>query len=439
MYIHIEWIASYDPVTGDIEMAGGDYPIKGLNFSAQTDLTGNSMPVNTYTVDVITTDQIPELVDTCQLYDDRNRIWARWPLSHAQRISGGCTRVTASSWLKDLEYRELAGRMFTGVLSETAIAECFGGTSGYTLAQALTGIPVYGYAPAQNARERLTWLLFVLGGYVSDVFRNDILIGKVDTSNTLIPYRATFMRPTVDTTDWVTGLKITTYTFRQAASEAEWQADDSSYIFPLPWIATEQVIEITNPDAPDWAPANVVEIDGIYLINGNNVSDIANRLAGYWFNPTQAQLDCINNRAYKPGDLVTAFVGEEQLITGYIQQASFAFGLQARSTLKLIGVESVTGARLTVNYTYMGGRIGQAVYYLPVGMDYSISNPYIDRTHEGRRYVYRPQDDAVTGTIVSGENVATQPYDLVLEYADEYLTVYAVDAIERQNNEGVIA
>ena len=434
MHVYLNYI---DPATGDASV--GAFEIENLNFAPQVDLTGNSMPINEYNCDVIFPDGVPGEITACVLYDEMNQPWAEWPLRHVQRISDKCLRVTASSWLHRLEYVELAEEMFTAKTATAAILQAFGGDEIFELTQSIAAKTLTGFVPAQNGRERLTWLLFVLGAFPVDVYRSNVLIRAVDTTEALVPLNRTFARPSVDTAPWVTGLKITTYTFRQAASEDEWQQDDGSYMFPLPWLATEQTFTLANTAAPAGTPENVVEIDGLYLINPSNVSALANRLAAYWFNPVEAQLACINNRQYRPGDLITAHTDPENLITGYIQQETFAFGKQARSAMKLIGVEQVVGAKLTINYMYQGGRIKQAKYYLPVGYTYSISNPVIDRTYRRVRYIYYPQDAAVTGTIVAGENVATQDYDLALKYEDERLTIYSVDAIENQDGTGVIS
>lgn len=424
-----------DPVTGVYSTKS--YEIENLSFAPQVDLTGNSMPINEYTCDVIFPDGVPDDIMWCDLYDDSDRLWVGWRIRHTQRITDKCLRVTCTSWLHETEYIQLDAEMWTDKSAAWAIYECFNQV--VTVSASIAAKTLTGYVPAQSGRERLTWLLFVLGAYPVDVYCSAIEIRAVDATSALIPFDRTFARPTVDTADWVTGLKITTYTFRQAASEDEWKQNDSSYMFPMPWIATEQTFTLTNPDAPTNATENVVEIDGIYIINPGNVSALANRLAKYWFNPAEAQLDCINNRQYRPGDLVIAYTDTENMIAGFIRQASFAFGKQARSTLRLVAAQRITGARLTINYTCLGGRIKQAHYYLPVGYTYSISNPVIDRTYRRVRYVYYPQAEAVTGTIVAGENVATQAYDLALKYEDEYLTVYSVDAIENQNGTGVIS
>lgn len=439
MYIDLDWIESIDPDTGDVVMGGGQYPVKNLNFSPQVDMTGNSMPVNEYTCDVITTDEIPVACIGHRLRDELDQSWAEWPLRKVIRVAANCWRVTASSWLSELEHTELEPRMYEEVTASAAIAECFGEyNNDYTISPSIQFKTVSGFAPAQNARERLTWLLFVLGAFPVDVFRDDVYIRAVDDTEALVPPDRTFMRPSLDTGDTVTAIRLTAYTFREGTEE-EWQSDDNSFQFPTPWIATPQVFELTNPDADEDAPENAVVFDSLYLINPDNVSEIAQRLATYWFNPVEASVACVNNRQYRPGDLVLAYTDIDRMISGYVQQATFAFGKQARSTLKLAGVTKITPAKLTVRYTYQNGIIGKAVYYLPVGYTYSIDNPYIDQTVKGTRRVYRPQESAVTGTMAEGDNTATAAYDIALEYKGKRLTVYSVDGVTKQDDTGVIS
>lgn len=442
MYVEIYWLGPIDPETGLPTSEGGLYQIKNLNFAPQTDLTGNSLPVNEYTCDVITTDDIPGTLPpeagTCTLYDERGigYEWSYWPIKKSIRISPTCVRITCTSWISQLDYIEMAETVYQGETAENVMATIFPSANDYEMANSLKSVQISGYAPAQNARERLTWVLFAIGGYVRDIFASKVQILKVDTTEALIPIDRIFMRPSIDRADWVTGLKITTYSFFQAASDEAAAEYDNSYMFPLPWVATESTVELSNPAAPADAPENVIEIDGIYLVNPNNVSAIASRLAEYWFNPMEASLDCINNRQYRPGDLVTVYTSPEDMLTGYVQQESFKFGKQARSTLKLIGCEVKASAALTVNYTYQGGRIGQQKYYFPVGFTYHIANPCLDRTFNGTRFIYCPQDAEITGTMTEGENTATQAYDLALEYRDERIYVYSVDSIVKHESGG---
>lgn len=439
MYISLTWVYK-DPVSGELVYNSGNFQIKGLNFDPQVDLTGNSMPVNEYSCQVILPEPLPGELASASLYDDMDQLWCSFPLTKVIKVTEKCFALTASSWIKRLDDRQLDEIVYVDETAENAIEECFGAAyaNDYTVDNAIKNKLISGYAPAQTARERLTWLCFVLGAYVNDVYRDDALITEVDETETLIPVGQTYggsQRPTLDKGQWVTGLKITTYAFRQGTQE-EWEADDSSYMFPLPWIATTQEITISNPGAPADARPNVVELSNIYLINQSNVSDIAARLAQYWFNPLTAQISVINNRSYKPGDLVTGYTAPDSLITGYIQQGAFAFGKQAMSRLSLIGVESIDGARLTINYKFNDRILSSIRYYLPVGAVFSISNPYLDRTEDGHRIIYRPTTENAEGTMVEGGLTVNVNYEIALDLFEGILHIISVDEVTEQSSGG---
>jgi len=437
MYVDIVWWEAEDPETGLPVVKGGEYHnVCNLNFAPQTDLTGNSLPINQYTIDIITEDDIPTETVGHTLYDDRDFLWADWPITKVQRIAPNCVRVTASSWIAKLDRWQMEAVMYEDEPATNAIAACFGtGSRDYSINSAIAAKTVSGFAPAQTARERLTWLCFVLGAFVVDTFRDDARITGIDSTTTLIPLERTYWRPTVDADKWVTGLKITSYSFREGTQE-EWETDDNSYMFPTPWIATPQTVTLANSYAPEDAPANVVEIDSIYLINPSNVSEIAARLAQYWFNPTTVQADVVNNRLYRPGDLVQVYTGLDTMVSGYIQQESFAFGKQSMSTIKLIGALDIPTAKLTVNYRYNGKRIQKEEYMLPVGLTFTIDTLYIDQTKNGRRRIYRPTTDTVTGTMVAGGATETVTCEIALEYKDEELYVYSVDSATKRESGG---
>lgn len=439
MYIEMTYLHE-NPDTGEIDIESADYQITNLSFSPQVDLTGNSLPVNEYTCDVILPAPIPGTLSSATLYDDMDQRWCSFPITGANQITNKCLRLTCSSWLKRLDDRQLAEIVYVNESAANAIDACFGAAyaNDYTIATAIASKTVSGYAPAQTGRERLTWLCFVLGAYVEDIYREDALITEVDDTATLIPIDKTYggsQRPTVDNGEWVTGLKITTYTFRQGTQE-EWEDDDNSYMFPTPWIATPQTIEMSNPNAPEDARANVVEMDSIYLINPNNVSDITARLAKYWFNQLTVQASVINNRSYKPGDLVQVYTAQDSIALGYIQQAAFSFGKQAMSKLSLIGAEAVEGARLTINYKYNGNLLSRIRYYLPVGVAFSISNPYLDRTENEHRTIYRPMTANAEGTMVDGGLTVNVNYEIALDLFEGILHIISVDEVTEQSSGG---
>ena len=302
MFIEIDWIESIDPVTGEVVMGGGEYPIKNLQFAPQADLTGETLPVNEYSCEVITTDDIPIDSIGCLLYDGMRQLWSAWPMRKVERISDSSFRITATSWLYWLGFQPMDAKMYDGETVGAAIAECFGSRAYLVqVSPSITFQTLSGYAPAQSARDRLTWILFAVGAYIVDVFRDDMYIRPVDNTQTEIPYGRTFMRPAITENDWVTELRVTAYTYTAGTP-----LDTDTYVTVggVDYIVTEQVISLSNPLAPADAPENVKEYKDINLVNDDNVNDIINRLAAYWFNRTEVSLDCINNKQYRPGDLV---------------------------------------------------------------------------------------------------------------------------------------
>lgn len=434
MYITLTWVYA-DPDTGDPTYESGNYQIKNLSFSPQVDMTGNSLPVNEYSCDVILPEPLPGDLAAAELYDAMDRLWSAYPLSEVVKITDKCIRVTASSWIKRLEGRQLEARMYAGETAEAAIEECFGTAwaNAYTVNSSIASKTVTGYAPAQSARDRLTSLLFVLGAVAIDVYRSDVLIRAVDRTETTIPLEHTYMRPLVTEGEWVTALRVTTYSFTEGTPQA---TDAYVSAGSVDYIVSSQTFELTNPNAPDDARENVLPVDGLMLIHSGNVSQVAARLAEYWFNPAEAQLTCINNRSYKPGDRVTGYAATDRLISGYIRQADFRFGKQSASALKLVGVANIEGAKLTINYRHGARNLGRETYYLPVGVAFSISNPYLDQMRNGHRIIYRPTTENAEGTMVAGGLTVTVNYEIALDLYEGVLHVISVDEITEQSSGG---
>lgn len=432
MYLTISHI-----VQGGIDVY--DYTdIRSLTFTPEADVTATSLPINEFTAEVVTDDGVDHINygDPAELFDDLDNIWASYYVTEAVDLGCGVVRVKAQSPIAPLQYVTVEPVMYTAEPVSDALNDL---DITYTLDSSFSSATLTGFCPEQTARERLQWICFAIGAYVRTAFNDEIEILPVPTAETLIPLNRTFWRPSVSMGEWVTGVKVTAFTFTQASSQAEWENDDSSYRFPLPWVATEQELSLSNPDAPAEAPENVIEIAELYLINASNASAILSRLAAYYFSRMEVNLDCVNNAEIEPGQKVIAYTDPDRLVAGYVKSAAFKYGLQARSTLKLIAAEGRTGAQLTVNYLYQSGNIGRAVYTLPVGYSYTIANPYIDRTYQGRRFVYRPQNAAATGTIASGANTSNQNYDVALDDHNDVLSVLYVDDIQLQNGIGVIS
>lgn len=414
---------------GGVDIEVKDYDtLTSPVFAPEVDITGNSMPVNELTVDVVTTDDLSAARQGA-FYDDLNQLWFRGDVTFAGRIDENHFRVRLSSMIYYLEYIDMEEIVYQNANAGTVIASCFSGVQGYyTIDSAIAAMTVTGYCPAQTARERLTWVCFVLGAVVISAFREDVHIQPISAAEKLIPLEQTFWRPKVDFDDWVTGVSVTAFTFAQAQTDEELQSN-TSYMFPLPWVATTQTYSFTNPDAPEYAPENIVALDELYLVDRVNALTLLTRISEYWFNRQSVEMDCVNNRQFMPGDKVTCYIDGENLVTGYVRSADFSFGMQARSRLHITLPVERESAALIVIYRCDGKKIQQERYVLPVGYEFSTDIPYLDITKDGKRTIYRPLNETLTVTVQSGGQTVYVDCAVALELEDGILTVISVDSV----------
>lgn len=405
--------------------------IMNLAFAPQIDLTIDALPINEFSVDVVTDDSIA-VGQYAELYDDMDTLWAKYWIIYAERTSEHVVSLRARSELELMEHVTLDGVMYSGtalsdVLDETMVRSAGGGLIAiidYDLDSSLSSVTVTGYCPEQTARERLQWILFTCGAYCQSYFNAKPTIKPIDVTDTLIPIDRTYWRPTVDHTDYVTEIKVTAYAFTMSTGVAQ---DDTSYPFPLPWAATETVYTISNSAAPSGIADNVVEITGVYLINASNYAAILSRLAARYFKRTTVDADVIDNAEYIPGDHVSVYAGDGAMYSGYVETATFAFGKQAKATLHLTAAEAVECAELTVIYTSGVIELAREVHMLPVGYVYNITTRYIDIQMNGHRYIYRPTTATISGTVTSSGATAEVVCAVALDYADGVLGIVSVD------------
>jgi len=416
--------------------------IKKLSFAPEADLKGDSISIDQFTADIIT-DKAVGISRWCWLYDDRNVLFAKYWVMSADHIDPDVLRLTAKSPLILIDQTTMPEIMYTGKSFATIVNDIFASTGWspgdlanrvYRIDQSFASATITGFCPEQTARERLLWVCFALGAYVRTCFSQYVDILPIPVSETFIPMNKTFMRPSVTFSDWVTSLKIVYYTFRQAASEEEYSSDNNSFRFPEPWMAEESFIEITNDYAPYGVPENPVVIEGIYLLNADNVSAVISRLVTWYFNRTEVDLDVINNGEYKPGDKITVCVDEESIYGGYLERCDFSFGVQARSKLHVSAADSVETGLLLITYTCDDEEIGRAQFTLPAYYTYFIQNPYLDLVVQDHRIIYRPHNAAATGETYVGENHVTEPCSPALDLCDGVLEIISVDAVDVDEN-----
>lgn len=419
--------------------------LKNLSFAPSADLAGTSIPINEFQVDIYTDDDFT-LGSVANLYDDNDNLWAHYWIVYVNRINPYAVQIRAQSDISLLDNITLDPVYYNGTNVESVLDETIINASDsapglwapwpYTIDNSLKSKTITGFCPQQKARDRLLWICLVIGAYIKGSFNNEIEILPIDNSAELIPMADTYWRPKVTTKETVTKINVKSYAFTQGTPQStdKWVTDGTNY-----YIVTEQENGLANQSAPIGTLDKEITVDGVYLVNSANVSTVLATLAQWYFNSTQIEADVINNAAYAPGDRVTLYTDEEHIKSGYITDAVFAFGLQSKSTLTLAGTGTVEAANLIITYEYDGMQLDQKTYLLPVGMTYTITNPYIDMTMNGHRYIFRPLAAAATGTIASGANTSTQSYAAALDLHEGALHVISVDAVTVDSNDiGVI-
>lgn len=432
------YIKVYEYQAGFPVLLGTYTEITNPSFAPSADLAGASIPINEFQVDIHTTDTI-EIGGMAELHDDLDNLWAQYWIVYAEHIDPRTMRLRAQSDIGILERITLSATYYedasiTSVLDDTIKWSTLGSAipMAYSLDSSFANETITGFCPNQTARERLLWVTFTIGAYVKTFFNRVIEIVPIDFTETLIPMGDTYWKPTVTYNEWVTAIRGHAYSFEvgePGVTDKYVQEGLNTYI------VTETTITIQNQNVPEAAPENIVDIEGLYLLNDDNISGVLTRLTAWYFNRTEVDFEAINNGVYIPGDKVIVSIDEENMVSGYIDSATFAFGLQAKARMHLTGVADVEAGRLTILYKYNGKQIGKKVYTFPIGYSYAIKNKYIDLTKNGHRYIFRPLNENATGTITAKKNTNTQNCDIALDLYKGVLHIISVDGITTEQDE----
>lgn len=416
--------------------------LKNLSFSPEADLTGQSIPICEYTVSIITDDAI-SLGAIARLYDDLDTLWASYEIVYAERHEDGMMHIQAKSDLIYLDRdimpatsyeAEPIADVLEGVFSNTGTGL---GVYVYRLDSSYSSATVTGVCPEQTARERLLWVCFTLGAYVKQFFSEYIDILPIPTQPVTIPLDKTYWKPKLTYRDYVTEIRCKYYSFTMAEPGP---TDKYVMVGLTSYVVTEGEASLANPNAPSGGASNVVSIEGVYLINSSNVGAVLNFLSRWHFNRESVELSAIDNAEFMPGQKAIIYTDEASMAAGFIESSNFSFGTQAKAEMRLTATSEVEAATLTILYKYGDMQLNRVTYTLPVGLAYSITNPYIDMTMNGHRYIYRPEDEAATGTIASGTNTDTEDYDIALDLYKGDLHIISVDEVDVDVNDiGVIS
>ncbi len=414
--------------------------LRNLSFAPECDVASFSLPVNEFSADILTEDSPVGMVgQMVALYDDLGQLWANYWCTFAERVDAQILQIKGQSKLSLLDRKTASAKMYSDATvgdELTTLLTSGMGADSFEIASSVANKTFSGFCPKQTIRERVLNICLACGLVVNSCFADKIQVTEIDETETQVPLEETYWRPTVNYRDPVTAVRATAYGFTEGAPQ---QGDRTVEANGHTYIVTAQEVTLSNPEVPVTAAENVVEVSDCMLITTTNVDDVLSHLAKYSFPRGRVELECINNRSYSPGQKLTVHTDDVMLYTGYAQRFNFSFGVQAKSAIELTACDSVAGAKLTVKYIWDGVNLGKRVYVFPVGYQYSIENPYLDKQINKHRYIFRPTTEAVTGTMTAQGATVTVQYatalDLYKKNGKRVLYIISVDKLTTETFE----
>ena len=382
--------------------------IRDLVFVPEADLTLSSLPVNQFTVEVMTSDDIA-VGAAARLYDDLDALWADYRVAKAERVDRETVRVLAQSQLMLLDRWTCPAKMYINDTVDVVAASLFelpasGHLYPFTIAvdeYYLTHpVSVTGFCPEQTARERLQWLCLTVGAYVRQWAGFGLTIAPVPdlgdaTEGTLIPVDKIFWKPSMATKDLTRSVRIEACRNYDTVERPQLDQESATEADGTTWWFNREELEFENEDAPG-EPGREVTIDGVTLIHSVYAMSTLTRLALAYFRRREIVADVIDNGEYWPGQRVRVYIDENTVYAGAIRSCAFTFGTQARARLTLSADDMPEEmGRLTILYKNGDAVIGTRTYSFPVDEDYAVDNPVVRRG----RLEYIPDGGQVTGTM----------------------------------------
>lgn len=293
------------------------------------------------------------------------QIWCKYWVLSCTRASANTYKVKAQSAILLLSRITMPAKMYSGMTVADAVAELMPSGLSYTVDATIGARTISGYCKEQNARDRLQQICFAAGAVVRSFFSsNPIEIIGLDTDSNYVPPEKIYRRPKIEYEDVVTAIEVTAYTYTQGTPSA---VDEYVQIGNDYYIVSTQVITIANPDAVASDPTNVVKVKECTLINADNASNVATRIATYYFNRIKWSGKILNEGEYLTGDKLSVNTySATEIISGYATSMKFGFGVGQNADVTLEQAEAVEAGNLTVYYvleeeptTYTHQELGQ--------------------------------------------------------------------------------
>lgn len=472
--------------------------IRNLSFGTEADLYGEALPINMLSLDVKSGDDIAVGMAAAVL-DDVDTIWFFGWVTYSEEADLEFRHVEISSPLKGLDERTLPQVMILESDNRTfwrLVSDLISGCIGEWLDGEFVDVQiphslvapsyikerkVYGYFPEQSARERLLWYCTAVGVYVRDYFpksefniafipynydfgSEDAFSSYMRTNVAFVDQSRVFWRPSITYMSYVTAVEVKYYAY-ELSTEGISRMDE--YVDILKdgidpdtanpnnpenydtYIQLTSTFRLDNPNVPPKVPENVVTVDGMTCINGNNVNQIAMRLAMYYFNRNEVGMDLVNNGDVLAGMILMAPIDDERYAVGHVRSADFSNGVQSRTSIVMSGAKIIDTSgdgddfydpwdifknfdvgRVQIRYLWNGEVVSEGHRIeLPVGQPYTVDNIYLKTTDhtDGRIWILRPETETTSGIMEAGYNIIDVNMYEALEWFDGSLRIISVD------------
>lgn len=290
-------------------------------------------------------------------------------------------------------------------------------------------ITVTGYIPACTWREALQQVAFAVGACVSSSQTSGIEMFPPKTEGKAITRAEIFN--TLDITEYqpVTAVKIASHSYtetEETSGEGVFEFDGKHYLHTV----TYQTV--TNEDAVD-ADENVITVEEATLVNDGNASAVLARLASHYFGRVTWKNKIVTG-TFAVGDLVTVPAFSGTSVSGHIGRMQYRdIGYKLFSEIELDG-HYTNVCTLTVVYTDDTGAVLETyARNYAAGSSYSIGLTAIEREADGKRYIYLPPYETLSGTI-NADKTETVVCITAAVQDGEMLSLYAVDDAAAEND-----
>jgi len=355
--------------------------IRNISFAPEVDMSAQSLPINRFTVD-IETEQDIKAGQFMYLSSDAHD-WACYWITKSERKTPKLLSVLAESILIFFERTTMRARYSEGVSAYNLISECMAAISPSSATQSividsqLRNVLISGFCPEQSARERLQSILFAAGAYWQDwgTAEPHIQFAPImDSSDrgygSILQANEVFVRPVIEKGDNAShfALKYYTVTDYEPATYTSTVQDSNGNTY---YVKEDQY------GWTSYGSGNEIIIGGNMFVDYTSMQSIKGNLSYYYHTLVDiVEADIINNGRIWPGDLITIPIDDDDahIATGYVQSVDFSFGLQSRSRISIYPATLVDGALVTLKWVCDGNTVCTESAHYPIGHMVSIDS-----------------------------------------------------------------